>query len=215
MSTTPIDPPGRPWPARNFPAIATALVAVLLTGCALAGIRVNQDIARQYSAGTLRLVASGDRQLKVDIRQKPFAIPDDQFAAIAIAGMQNRTPAGRINFSVDPENSYRDNSYRTVLLFNPPPRTSSIGLCKQDKLDGLAPPGSQPYVDGAGEVRLVGALCNGDLTLTRVSARAVMVNGPQDEKFDKLMSQVALALFPTRNPHLDRDDCSRIPLPCT
>ncbi|MHA1565213.1 MAG: hypothetical protein ACTSX7_07880, partial [Alphaproteobacteria bacterium] len=207
MSTTPINPPTRLWPVRNFSAMAAAAIAVLLAGCALAGIRVNQDIAHQYSTSTLGRVATGDRQLKVDIRQKPFAMPDDRFGAIAIAGMQNRTPGAQINFSLNPENSYRNNSYRTVLLFNPPPRTSSIGLCKPAKLDALAPPGPLRYVDGADEVRLVGAYCNGDLTLSRVSARALAVDGPNSEKFDQLMSQVALALFPSRNPHLDRDDC--------
>ena len=75
MSTTPISP--ATWPLRNFPAIAAAAMVVALTGCALAGIRINQDIARQYSTSTLGRVATGDHQLKVEIRQKPFAIPDD------------------------------------------------------------------------------------------------------------------------------------------
>ncbi len=200
---------------RSIIAIAGTATGVLLAGCALAGIRVQQDIAHQYSASTLGRVATGDYQLKVDIRQKPFAIPDDIFAAAAVAGMQNRTPGAQVNFAANPTNTYRDNAYRTVLVFNPPPRTSSIGLCKQAKLDAIAPPGPLRLVDGLGEVSLVAAYCNGDLTLSRVSARATMVDGPDSEKFDQLMSQVALALFPSRNPNRDRDDCRRFPLVCT
>ena len=201
--------------ARPLATVAVTATGILLAGCALAGIRVQQDIAHQYSASTLGRVATGDYQLKVDIRQKPFAIPDETFAATALAGMQNRTPGARVNFATNPTNSYRDNAYRLVLVFNPPPRTSSIGLCKAAKLDAIAPPGPLRLVDGLGEVSLVAAFCNGDLTLSRVSARANMVDGPDSEKFDQLMSQVALALFPFRNPNRDREDCPRFPLICT
>lgn len=200
---------------RRIAAVALATAGIALAGCALAGIRVQQDIAHQYSTSTLGRVATGDYQLKVDIRQKPFAIPDEAFSAVAIAGMQNHTPAAQVNFAANPTNSYRDNSYRTILLFNPPPRSSSIGLCKKATLDAIAPPGPLRYVDGTGEIRLYGALCNGDLTLSRVSARASMVDGPNSRKFDQLMSQVALALFPSRNPHRDRDNCHLLLIPCS
>ncbi len=200
---------------RRLPkAAAAAFVILLAGGCALAGIRVREDVAHQYSTSTLGRVATGDRQLKVDIRQKPFAIPDDAFATLAIAGMQNRTPGGQVNFSTNPTNPYRNNSYRTVLLFNPPPRTSSLLLCKQDRLDELAPAGPLRHVDGAGEVRLLAAYCNGDLTLTRVNASADAIDGPNSERFDSLMSQVALALFPSRNPNDDRNDCRFLVIPC-
>ena len=204
--------PVRPRIRLRLPHVAL-LGAALLSACALAGIRVRQDVAHQYLPSTLGRIGTGEHQLRVDIRQKPFAVSDAEFAAEVVDGMQGATNGIPVNFATAPENPYPRGNYRTVLLFNPPPGTSSLQICKS-QLDQIAPPGPLALVNGTPEIRLFGAYCQGDLALTRVSARAVDIDDPRSERFDQFMSQVSTSLFPPTNRNLEEDRCDRLPFLC-
>ncbi len=193
----------------------TIVAAIALTGCAAAGTRVTANLNHSYQPGTLGLVATGDHQIKVDIRQKPYTVPDAVFTDTVVGAMQGRTQGRVINFSVDPVNPYPGSNYRTVLLFGPPANSHPRQLCKQDFLDQAAPQGSLQLAAGApGVVQVDGALCNDNLAVSWASGQSTQAPSVDSRGFDQLIAQMTLALFPAQNRNLDDDECFRIPNLC-
>lgn len=196
-----------PWSLRGLGVLAV----IALTGCAAAGTRVVANQSYSYQPDALGRIASGDRQLKVDIRQKPYAVPDAVFADTVIGSMQGRTQGRVLNFSVDPVNPYTRSDYRTVVLFNPPARSHARQLCKQDFLEQVAPPGPLTLTaDASGVVQVKAALCNDNLALSWASGQSTQAPSVDSKGFDQLIAQVTLALFPAQNRNLDEEDC-RLP----
>lgn len=119
--------------------------------------------------------------------------------------MQGSTRGRVVNFSLSPANPYPRGDYRTVLLFNPPGRTVARRLCKSEQLDATAPAGPLTHVQSAGNVRVHGALCQGELALTWASGRSTQATSIGSPGFDQLIAQMTLALFPSENRNLDED----------
>lgn len=180
-----------------------SLAVLLLTGCAALGTRISSDVAYQYQPEEIGAVASGQHQLKVDIRQKPFAIDDVTFSNAVVNAMQGSTRGRVVNFSLAPDNPYPRGNYRTVVLFSPPAGTVARQLCKSGPLDTTTPPGPLDLVPSAGEVRVQGALCQGELALSWASGRSSQATTIGSPGFDQLISQMTLALFPSENRKLD------------
>ena len=190
------------------------LAAVVLAGCAAAGTRVTADLGYSYLPDSLGRIASGDRQLRVDIRQKPYAVPDAVFTDTVVDSMQGRTRGRVINFSIDPPNPYPRGNYRTVFLFNPPPESHPRRLCKEDFLNEVAPQGPLALAAGdAGVVQVEGALCNDNQALSWASGQSTQAPTVNSQGFDQLIAQMTLALFPAQNRNLDDNEDCRLPQP--
>jgi hypothetical protein len=79
-------------------------------------------------------------------------------------------------------------AFKTVVLFNPARNANAERLCtSSDRPE--APP-------VPGEVRVTGALCNGDTRLTSATGFVTGVEGPDDPGVSRLLSQLGLSLFP-------------------
>jgi hypothetical protein len=78
--------------------------------------------------------------------------------------------------------------FRTVVLFNPARNANAQHLClRPDRPQAQHPPG---------EVRVTGALCNGDTRLTSATGFVTGAKGPDDPAVRKLLRQLGLSLFP-------------------
>ena len=158
-----------------------SLTVLLLAGCAALGTRISSDIAYQYQPEEIGAVASGPHQLKVDIRQKPFAIDDVTFSNAVVNAMQGSTRGRVVNFSLSPANPYPRGNYRTVFVFTPAAGTVARQLCKSEQLDTTAPPGPLDFVPPAGDIRVHGALCQGELALSWASGRSNQARSDLDK----------------------------------
>ncbi len=78
--------------------------------------------------------------------------------------------------------------FRTVVLFDPPRTANAKRLCTSPE----RPQAQHPE----GEVRVMGALCNGDTRLTSATGIVTGATGPNDPAVRKLLRQLGLSLFP-------------------
>jgi hypothetical protein len=88
--------------------------------------------------------------------------------------------------------------YRVVLAFAPAAGVSSGRLCAEPpKPDGAA------AAWHSGRVPVSAVLCRGDKVMSATDAIIALGQGPDDPVFRAGLAQIALALFPARNPNLD------------
>ncbi len=79
-------------------------------------------------------------------------------------------------------------AFKTVVLFNPARNANAERLCTSSDRPQASP--------APGEVRVMGALCNGDTRLTSATGFVTGVEGPDDPAVGRLLSQLGLSLFP-------------------
>ncbi len=79
-------------------------------------------------------------------------------------------------------------AFKTVVLFNPARNANAERLCTSSDRPQRPP--------ALGEVRVMGALCNGDTRLTSATGFVTGVQGPDDPGVRRLLSQLGLSLFP-------------------
>ena len=115
----------------------------------------------------------------------PFDAPREAVETAVIAIMQS-TPTGvPVNYAISPTNSDPQRPYHVVVAFNPAGIRNPAALCS-DRAD-------VEYADPKnGTTTLMGALCSS-------------VDGLNSAQFDTLVSQLTLALLPSRNPHYQDD----------
>ena len=198
-----------------------ALTALLLTACAATGVTVYQtDLAQQYNPATLGLIGSGKHDLGVAVTGNPFAADNatatDEAALVdaVIAGIQGHTGGIPVTFSATPANPYPRGDYRTVFVFNAARGVSQWDLCRAGDLAAVPTAVIPAAAPGAtAEIRVFAAYCQGEMPLSWAGARAREVAGPRSETVSQLMSQIAIAMFPSRNRHRDENCVPRI-FPC-
>ena len=79
-------------------------------------------------------------------------------------------------------------NFRTVVLFNPAKNANAKNLCiRPDRPQEPRP---------AGQVRVMGALCNGDTRLTSATGFVTGATAPDDPAVRRLLRQLGLSLFP-------------------
>ena len=172
--------------------LTTALVA--LAACAGAVIVTgDRDIAAGYLPEELYVVATGKNELRTVIIGNPFDMPKSAFDAAVLASMKGRNFGPRLNLSTDPRQE--DGRKRKVVIgFDLATRGNLNALCS-----GSAD--TTKLQQTAGKLAVTGVYCTGNNRyLIRATARADGVNGIDSEQFRKLMTQLAIALFPADNP---------------
>ena len=180
-------------------AAVIAASAALLSACAASGVVVYQDdVALQYSPLTLGLIGSGRHDLPVQVHGNPFAVSDQALAAAVVRGLQGHASGIPVNFTTAPQSRYPRGDYRTILVFDAPRGVSQWDLCRADDLSAIP---TAPA--GAPVVRVFAAYCQAELPLSWTAAQVANVPGPDSPRFDGLLGQVALAMFPSRNPAND------------
>lgn len=90
--------------------------------------------------------------------------------------------------------------FRTVVLFNPAKNANAKRLCTS--------PDRPQEPRQAGDVRVMGALCNGDTRLTSATGFVTGARGPDDPAVRRLLRQLGLSLFPP-SPGVLSDEADR------
>ena len=188
------------------PMIAVAALALAACGNAAGVVVSNIDVSQNYDPETLGLYSGGDREVRVDVINNPFGdLPQDVFDAEVVNHMQGQARGYPVDFSLDPAVEYHpERRIRVLMVFDPPRSLHTIGLCRRPDLETVAatpPEGTNPN-----RMRVLGAFCRGDETVTR--ATATVPRGVQlaSTNIDGLMSQMTSTLFPLRNDNDDDDD---------
>ncbi len=193
------------------------LLALGLAACTASGVIIGaSDVSVGYRPNELGFVGSGERALRVNVVNNPFpAISNEAVSETVVSSMQGRVPFYPVNFATEPgEREYRpERRYRVLMIFDPPDDLRSVGLCRRDDIDTAAVRAEGDPADPA-RVRVMGAYCQGDRTLTRATGTAPRGAGPTDPTFDALIAQMIRTMFPSRNKELENDDCSRFILRC-
>ena len=175
------------------PVLLAAFAAVSLAACA-GGTTVSRvHIAQSYLPIELYVVATGENELRTIIVGDPFDMPKDAFERVVLASLEGQNFGPPLNLSTDPE---REDARKrqVVIAFNLTNIKHADTLCS-----GSAE--TVKLADTVGRLTVTGVYCAGGLYLTQATARSDVVTGPDSEQFRRLMTQLAIALFPAENPH--------------
>ncbi len=188
------------------PGLVSAFAAVTLAACA-GGTTVSRvNIAHSYLPDELYVVATGENELRTVVVGDPFGMPKDAFAKLVLASLERQNFGPPLNLSTDPQ---REDARKrqVVLAFNLTSIKQADSLCS-----GVAE--TAKSTDTGGALTVTGVYCiGGGGYLTQATARSDKVTGADSEQFRKVMSQLAIALFPDVNPHLRPDGSDIVPLP--
>ena len=188
----------------------TAIAAIGLAACAggiASGVTVSrEDVHTSYLPEELYVVATGRNELRTIIVGQPFDMPKDAFDRAVLASMEGQNFGPRLNLSTQPE---REDSRKrqVVIAFNLNDIQQVDRLC-----EGTGD--TVPATDAGGKVTVTGVYCSGGGGyLTQATAVSGNVESADSAQFQRLMSQLALALFPDENPHRrdDGPDCTVCP----
>lgn len=118
----------------------------------------------------------------------PFDVPQELVDQAVTSSLENRGFGPQMPFFTVPPEDFRS-PYRVVVMFNPSEGTSAARLCSEPY---------QPQNPRAGQVGVLAAFCLEGDRLTSVRGSVAGADGPEHPAFKRLMSQVALLLFPSR-----------------
>ncbi len=190
------------------PGLMTAIAAVTLATCAggVAGgtIVSRVHITHSYLPEELYVVATRENELRTIIVGDPFDMPKNDFDKVVLASLERQNFGPPLNLSTDPER--QDARKRQVVIaFNLTHIKQADSLCSGSAETAKpANTGGRLTVTGvycAGKLAVTGVHSAGGHYLTQATARSDGVPGPDSEQFRRLMTQLAIALFPAENPH--------------
>ncbi len=110
----------------------------------------------------------------------PFGGDDAAFVRAVAATLTARNTRQRANFTTTPGPSALT-QYRMVVMFNPRPILTGVGLCRSPEAAPLDPP-ARPIV-----MQL--AFCNGDLPMANLRGRLADAAGADDPAFRDFLAQ--------------------------
>ena len=193
----------------HLPSIKQSMVPVVavmaLTACAGATTVSRENIAHSYLPEELYVVATGENELRTVIVGDPFDVPRDAFQSAVLAGLDGQNFGPRLNLSTDPK---REDSRKrqVVIAFNLTNIKQADALCA-----GAAETAKVANTNSG--LTVTGVYCAGDHYLTQATARSAAVSGPDSVQFRRLMTQLAIALFPDDNPHRRAVESKPPPVP--
>lgn len=181
------------------PGLITAAAVAALAACA-GGVTVSRDdVSTSYEPAELYVVGTGANELRTIVVGDPFDMPGNAFQAAVLASLDGRNFGPRLNLSLDPKHE-DSRKRRVVLAFNPTTISQTDDLCATASLD------TAKVAATGGSLTVTAVYCADDYYLTQATASADGVPGADTEQFRKLMTQLAIALFPPRNPHSRQDE---------
>ena len=186
--------------------VLAAIAAITVAACAAGGsggVTVSRDdVDTSYLPEELYVVATGENELRTIIVGEPFDMPKEAFDKAVLASMARQNFGPPLNLSTNPEKEDA-RKRQVVLAFNLTNIQQVDSLCS-----GTAETTKRENTSGA--LTVTGIYCSGGGGyLTQATARSESVTGTDSEQFRRLMSQLAIALFPDDNPHRRQDgpDC--------
>jgi hypothetical protein len=178
--------------------VAVLVGALLIAGCAGQPVLYNHFINSGYSPTEFG-VGAGRKDLRTVLSGDPFGVGDAEFAAATIALLNRHQPFLQpTHFTTTPgENA--SPRHRMVLFFDQP-RIPVFQLCRA-RLP--APPARPAEPVPEPTLHVAAAFCLRGGELTAVQGKIDGVEDPNDPKFDRLLGQIVLALFPPVDPNDD------------
>jgi hypothetical protein len=178
--------------------VAVLVGALLIAGCAGQPVLYNHFINSGYSPTEFG-VGAGRKDLRTVLSGDPFGVGDAEFAAATIALLNRHQPFLQpTHFTTTPgENA--SPRHRMVLFFDQP-RIPVFQLCRA-RLP--APPARPAEPVPEPTLHVAAAFCLHGGELTAVQGKIDGVEDPNDPKFDRLLGQIVLALFPPVDPNDD------------
>jgi len=174
-----------------------AMALSALAACA-SDVTVTNTIAVNYLPEDLYVIAGGRNELRTVIIGNPFGMPQAAFNRAVLASMAGRNFGPRLNLSLNPRQEDRRMRH-VVLAFNLANRGSASALCARTP---DSPPAARPAGDS---VTVTGVFCTSqNRFLTRATATTGGVTGIDSDQFQRLMTQLTVALFPSDNPNRRR-----------
>lgn len=174
------------------------LVALMVGGCASNVRLTQQEISPVYTSSEFSYAGSG-RDLRVDIVGNPFGGDQQAFDRTVTGYMKGSHWGPSTHFTTTPNDTARQ-TYRVVMLFDPPATFPGIRLCR------VKPEDLPTQADGK-SIILFSAFCRGDKSLTEIKGHIDSASGPDDRKFRDLVASVTNGLFPPRHRFEDDRDC--------
>lgn len=126
----------------------------------------------------------------VEVIGNPFDASKSDLERSITGAMAGSHFGPHVDFVTTPPEGF-SSPYRIVMVFDSAQGYTQIKLCGQT--DSIAP-------GHAESVRVHTALCAADKPLTGLSGRVSDVTGPDDPKFQQLISQMTINLLPPFNP---------------
>lgn len=176
-----------------------AALASPLAACTSGDITYGGYYDSLYRPGEVALAAY-QGEVPVRVLGKAFAVEDSRFRAAVIAAMQEKNSGPKLHFT-EAEPPERKYDYRVTVAFG------AAGLGYNDLcLEALpAPPAA------AEGVQARAAFCIGTRLISEISGRLLAASGPDDPRFQRLIGQMVLELFPPYDPHhQDRDNAFEV-----
>ena len=182
-------------------SIVVVLTGGMLTsGCAGQTVLYNHFVHSRYSPSEFG-VGAGRKDLRTVLHGDPFGVGEAEFAAATIALLNRHQPFLQpTHFTTTPgENA--SSRHRMVLVFDQP-RIPVYRLCREP----LPAPASRPAGPAPKDtVHVAAAFCLYQGELTTVQGKVDGVERLDDPRFDRLLGQIVLALFPPTDPNEDND----------
>lgn len=183
-----------------MPRLPTSAAGWLST-CLLAGactdstVLYNNFVYNRYHPTEFG-VAAGRKDFRTVIHGDPFGLGEADFAAATIGVLNRHQPFLQpTRFTTDPgEDASPD--HRMVLVFDQP-GMPIYQLCREPL------PTPPTGLEGDLTLHVSAAFCLHQAELTVVQGKVDGVTGIDDPKFDRLLGQIVLALFPPIDPNDD------------
>jgi hypothetical protein len=180
-------------------SIAAVLAGgVLTTACAGQPVLYNHFVNSGYSPSEFG-VGAGRKDLRTVLHGDPFGVGEAAFAAATIAILNRHQPFLQPTHFTTMPGENASPRHRMVLIFDQP-RIPVFQLCRA-RLP--APPARPAGPVPEPTLHVAAAFCLHGGELTAVQGKIDGVEGLNDPKFDRLLGQIVLALFPPVDPNDD------------
>lgn len=176
-------------------AAAVLVSAGLLAACVGGTQTGSAYISAFYEPQVVAYVTKGGA-MPLEVIGQPFAGMDGSDTARQVA-KRMKLPGwfATRDFAPAPVEGAPSGNYRTVLVFNSAELTTDADdACKDAGKIKVTPPGDRIYV--------IAAFCAGDEVVTDTYGSTVAM-GPDTGEYQQLMTQITMALFPSRSPDSD------------
>jgi hypothetical protein len=178
--------------------VAVMVGALLIAGCAGQPVLYNHFINSGYSPAEFG-VGAGRKDLRTVLHGDPFGVGEAAFAAATIAILNRHQPFLQPTHFTTMPGENASPRHRMVLIFDQP-RIPVFQLCRA----ALPPPPAQSAEPAAERtLHIAAAFCLHGGELTAVQGKIEGVEGVDDPKFERLLAQIVLVLFPPIDPNDD------------
>jgi hypothetical protein len=184
---------------RLKPSLLTAVAAVALAACAGSVTVSRDDVATSYQPEELYVVGTGENELRTVVVGEPYDMPKGAFQTAVLKSLDGRHFGPRLNLSTNPKR-VDVRKRHVVLAFNPTTISQTDELCSGETLD------TAKVIATGGSLTVTAVYCSGDHYLTQATASLGGVPDSDSAQFRALMTQLAIALFPSQNPHSQLDE---------